>query len=196
MDAYQYKVVLICPVASWFRGNDLAFVAVKLGQLGTSQTPPWLTLKTPGDKEYCFDLLAVFTQFDSYDIRVEHPILNFYTNNSTHVEKLTALDPLRVKYVSMPNKQFPQLSKGTVIVKNLDFDYKVYLGRTRKPFVEFVVWALNNKKLRLTGKAKEDLTRTSSWGGSYFYVKGEQTLTMVKMFVGGEISKIETIIKA
>lgn len=195
MDTYQYKVVLVCPAASWFRGNDLAFVETKLGHLG-SATPPWLTLKNPGDKEFCFDLLSILKQFSNYDLRVEHPILNFYTNDTSQVEALTALDPTRVKYISMPNKQYPQLTKGTVIVKNLDFDYKVYLGRTRKPFIEFIVWASNNKKMRLTGKAKEDLSRTHSWGGSYFYVKGEQTLTMVKMFVGSEISKIETIIKA
>jgi hypothetical protein len=195
MDKYQYKVVLVCPAASWFRGNDLAFVSSRLNNL-EAVTPPWLTLKNPGDKEYCFDLLNVLTQFSNYDVRVEHPILNFYTNDGTQVEKLTAVDPLRVKYISMPNKQYPHLTKGTVIVKNLDFDYKVYLGRTRKPFVEFIAWAVNNKKMRLTNKAKEDLSRTNSWGGSYFYVKGDQTLTMVKMFVGGEISKIETIIKA
>jgi hypothetical protein len=195
MDTYQYKVVLVCPAASWFRGNDLTFVADRIRNL-EANTSPRITLKTPTDKKYCVDILNTLEQFDNYQLRIEHPIINCYTNNSLQVVKLTELDPTRVKYVSMPNKHYPNLNKGTIIVKTLDFDYKVYLGRTRKSFVEFVGWATNNKKIRLTNKAKEDLNCTNSWGGSYFYVKGDQTLTMVKMFIGSEISKIETIIKA
>lgn len=197
MNKYSYKVVLVCPAASWFRGNDLDLVTLRLDEVKKNgKMPPWLKIKSPDDLKNCFDVCKALKGFSDYQIRIEHPLINFYTNNESSVEKLSALDPDRVKYVSRPNKSNPTLTEGTVIVKNLDFDFKIYLGRTRKSHLEFVEWAKNNKKIRLTKRVIEDLSRSSSWGGGYFYVKGESNLTMVKMFVGTEISKIEAVIKA
>ena len=54
MNKYKYKIVLVCPVANWFRGNDLASVSSKFGELADpEQYPVWLKIKTPKDLEYC-----------------------------------------------------------------------------------------------------------------------------------------------
>lgn len=198
MNAYQYKVVLVCAGANWFRGNDLDFVASKLQDLDSNNltNPPWLKFKNDGDKEYCVDVFNAFKTLTDYEIRVEHPIINFYTNNKSHVELLTALDPERIKYICIPNKQNPSLEENTVIVKKLDYDYKVHIGRTRRSHADFISWANGSDKIRLTPRVTRDLNHTHSWGGGYFYVKGDKVLTMVKMFVGSEINKIERVIKA
>lgn len=197
MNKYKYKIVLVCPVASWFRGNDLAFVASKLIDLADpEQHPVWLKIKTPKDLEYCKTLHNVMFKLSDYELRIEHPLINVYTNVSVNLEKLAVIDPDRVKYISIPNKSNPELANNTVIVKKLDFDYKIFLGKTKQNHTNFVEWSKNNKKIKLTPTAKRSLSRNSSWGGSYFYVKGDQTLTMVRMFVGGSIAKIESVIKA
>ena len=197
MNKYKYKIVLVCPVASWFRGNDLAFVASKLIDLADpEQHPVWLKIKTPKDLEYCKTLHNVMFKLSDYELRIEHPLINVYTNVSVNLEKLAVIDPDRVKYISIPNKSNPELANNTVIVKKLDFDYKIFLGKTKQNHTNFVEWSKNNKKIKLTPTAKRSLSRNSSWGGSYFYVKGDQTLTMVRMFMGESIAKIESVIKA
>lgn len=197
MGKYKYKVVLVCPVASWFRGNNLEFVVSKLAELDAGVNhPAWLKLKGPEDKEYCHKLYRMMRDTVGYELRIEHPFINFYTDTPAHVEKLAAIDEYRVKYVSMPNKANPALEAGKVLVKKLDFDYKVHMGRTRQDYKNFVAWAENNDKLRLPKRIKTDLSKSRSWGGGFFYVKGEQTLTLVKVFVGSDINKIESVIKA
>ena len=197
MNKYKYKIVLVCPVASWFRGNDLAFVASKLIDLADpEQHPVWLKIKTPKDLEYCKTLHNVMFKLSDYELRIEHPLINVYTNVSVNLEKLAVIDPDRVKYISIPNKSNPELANNTVIVKKLDFDYKIFLGKTKQNHTNFVEWSKNNKKIKLTPTAKRSLSRNTSWGGSYFYVKGDQTLTMVRMFMGESIAKIESVIKA
>ena len=193
---YQYKIVLVCPAANWFRGNDLDFVEARLKLLKTGQRPLWLKIKSNEDIEYCFDLQKVLVSSSDYNIRVEHPYLNFYSNNSRSIEALAGLDPARVSYVCMPNKTNPSLKEGAVIVKKLDYDYKVFLGKTTQDNSTFVTWARQNKNIRLTKRAEKDLCKTRSYGGSYFYVRTDKAMTMVRMFVGTYVSKVESVIKA
>jgi hypothetical protein len=197
MKKYKYKIVLVCPVANWFRGNDLENVITKLTAWEeTGISPPWVKLKSVADADFCKRIHNTLCKFDNYELRIEQPFINFYTNDTTHVEKLAAIDPERVKYVSLPNKNNPDLVSGAVIVKKLDYDYKVFMGRTRKNYNGFITWAETNAKVRLTPTAKKHLNRDSSWGGSYFYVKGDKTLTMVRVFLGSDIAKIDSVIKA
>lgn len=197
MNKYQYKVVLVCPMASAFRGNDLDYVKLALTNWknGTYK-PAWLRIKHPSEMDYCFKLCDAMEGLIDYTVRVEHPWINFYTNNTKHVEKLAAIDENQVKYISLPGKDNPGLKPESVIVKTLDYAYKIHMGTTRQDYNNFISWASNNSKIRLTKRAKSDLARSRSWGGSYFYVKDEKTLTMVKVFLGSDINKIESVIKA
>lgn len=198
MGKYQYKVVLVSPASHWFRGKNLKLVEQKLSS--DKEREHWLNPKgrTPNNKIFLQDLLETLKKFDvnEYDIRIETPLINVYTNNRMHIEALTSIDSESIKYVSLPSKTHPPLKKGDVIVKNLDFDYKVYMGNTRHNYKDFLNWSVNNDKIKVTKKCTKDLNKERSWGGSYFYVKGEKTLTMVKMFLGSDISRVETIIKA
>ena len=197
MKKYKYKIVLVCPVANWFRGGDLENVIDKLNHLETTGiSPPWVKIRSDEDKLFCRNLHAALTKIDNYELRIEQPFVNLYTNDPKHIEKLAAIDESRVKYISLPNKNNPDLVAGTVIVKKLDYDYKIFMGRTRKNHSNFVNWSASNNKIRLTPTVKKHLNKDSSWGGGYFYVKGEQTLTMVRVFLGGDIAKIESVIKA
>lgn len=194
---YKYKVVIICPVANWYRGNQLDNVRDRLVKLSlVNNSLPWIKIKSQEELDFCHKLYKTIAKLSDYDIRVEQPFINFYTNIESNVETLANLNPEKIKYISLPNKQNPALADNTILVKRLNFDYKVHIGRTRRDNSNFVTWATDNDKIRLTKRAKKDLSRQSSWGGSYFYVRGEKTLTMVKLFLPNEISKIENVIKA
>jgi len=190
---YKYKIVLVCPVSGWFRGNKLDFVLEKLNE---GVFPPWVKIKSQADIDYCFSLQQLMTTLSDYEIRVESPRINFYTNNASDIEKLAALDADRVKFICLPNKASPNLAEDSVIVKTLDYGFRVHLGTSKSSYINFVKWCDGNEKVRLPKRAKQDLSKNFSWGGGYFYVKDEKTLTMVRLFLNNVITKVETVIKA
>ncbi len=193
---YQYKVVVVCPTANWFRNADLDLVATRLDLLKDGEKPIWLKIKGQEDIDFSHALRKAILSFKDYNIRVEHPYVNFYTNDPKAVETLTAIDPKRINYISIPSKNNPSLQSGTVICKKIDFGFKVFLGKTTQNYSNFVQWTKNNDKVKLTKRAERDLSRDRSYGGSYIYVKDDKSMTMVRMFIGTSISKVESVIKA
>jgi len=199
MDKYQYKAVLVCPVASWFRGVNLDFAKEKLLLIDSKKlpldTPLWSKLKTQQDLDYCLQLESVLSKRTGFDIRVEHPLLSFYSNNFNDIVTLSNVDVNRTKYVSQPGTALqPKLEKNTVYLPKINYGFRVTMGRTRHSYASFIAWTENNTKVKMTNAAIRDLGRDRSWGGCYFYVKDEKCLTMVKMFLGSEIGRIDRVI--
>lgn len=194
---HNFKVVLVTPLSAAFRGNRLNYVFDLISSWNTEQyLPPYFKIRN-GETEvnYINKVALTLATYDDYELRVETPLISIYTNNPKLVEEITNIDATCVKYVSLPNKKCPVLKENTVIVKKLDYDYKVHLGFTKQEYTNFIKWATGNSHIKLTKRTIKDLSRSRSWGGGYFYVKGDKALTMVKMFLGHEISKIEHIIK-
>ena len=197
---YNYKIVLICSAAGWFRNKNYDHALSKLNEVTLLQySNKWTRIKTEDDLKFHFKLLHTLEKFDQslYDSRIETPRISIYTNETKYIEQLVSLDEDSIKVIYVPNSKLKQLEPGTIIVKRLDYGYKVHLGTIRnRNHREFIQWAKNSNKIRLTRRCIADLTRNTSWGGSYFYVKDEKTLTMVKVFLGTDISRIEKIIKS
>jgi hypothetical protein len=108
---------------------------------------------------------------------------------------LAKLDSTNVKYICVPPKN-SSLTNNTVIMPKMNFDYRVTLGKTMQENTAFITWASTNKKCKLTKSCIRDLGKTRSWGGTHFYITGDNNLLMAKMHLGGSISKVERIIKA
>ena len=89
-----------------------------------------------------------------------------------------------------------KLDDQKVLVKNLDYGYRITMGRTRQDFTSFVKWCEDKtEKVKLPKRASKDLCKPHSWGGYYFYVRDDKTLTMVKVFLGGHIQLVESVTK-
>lgn len=193
---YKYKIVLVSKAAGWFRGGDFEKVTEGLLAQNKANTNPWAIKLTATEQDYTLSLLTTFKKLTDYEIRIESPFISFYTNTATNIEKISKLDCDRVKYVCLPaNGTESVLDQGKIIVKNLDYAYKVTIGRTRQNFSNFVQWCEGKDKIRMPKRAKADLSKDRCWGGSHFYVKDDKTLTMVKMFIGGCIHSIESVTK-
>jgi hypothetical protein len=190
---YQYKAVLVCPAAQFFRGKNFNYAIDKIKESGIGVGKnPYNKIKTIEDFDYCLKLAKTILKMSDFDLRVENPFISFYTNSSQDIDMLVKLDTTRVKYTSAPSKP---IEEGTIIMPKINFDYRVTLGKSNKRQDNFVEWAETNSKIKLTNSCKQELLRPLSWGGSYFYVKGEKQLMMAKMMLGGCINKIETIVK-
>lgn len=191
---YQNKVVIVSPIASLLRGKNYNYALSALSKHGK----PFFFKIKEDEKVYALKLISELKLFDQeeFAIRIESPYINVYTNNNKHVETLTNLDPEKVKYISIPNKNNPPLEQGKVITKHINHKYKIFLGTTHRDHKSFLSWAEHNSRVKLTKKCQKDLSKSYSFGGSYFYVMDEKLLTMVKMFLGSDISRIESVIKA
>lgn len=197
---YQYKVVLIVPGASMFRNGDMAVTLKLLDQVDLSKAKLTATfyranVLSKEDLDYDYALCKVLSKLDDIQLRVESPWVAIYTNTKKNVDKLVKIEESRVKYVSVPAAN-TALEEGTIILPKVDFDFKVTLGRTRKNHSTFIEWAEKSDKVKLTKSCVKHLTTDTSWGGSYFYITGEKNLLMAKMHLGGDIGKIERVLKA
>ncbi len=188
---YKYKIVLVSKVAKWFRGNNLAHVKLLANHALVQQGKI-----SKSDLDFAIRILTVLGNMDDYTLRVENPFLNIYTNTDDNVLKLSKLDVNRVKFVCLPAPNTESLlNEDSVIVKKLDFDYKVTMGRTNNSFESFVNWAKDNSNIKISKKAIKELSRDYSFGGYYFYVKGEKNLTLVKVFLGSNIQAVSNCVK-
>lgn len=196
---YQYKVVLICACASWFRYCDMDSTLEELKKVDINKLvgkvyDQWNRgIKTQEDLDYAFKLHDTFTKIKDIEVRVEHPWLSVYTNNKKDIDALVKLDPERIKYISKPPEN-ALLAENTIIMPKMQFDYRITLGKTTQNHSTFVSWATNNKNLRLTKSCQKELNKDKSWGGTHFYLSGDNNLLMAKMHLGGCISKVERII--
>lgn len=198
LGTYQYKVVLICPVASLLRGGDFdgALKALEQWQPGDRNTWNWQSrIKTPADYDFSKSLTKELKKLKDFEIRIEQPQVNVYTNNVKDVSFLEKRYSDNIKYISKPSSKIP-LEEGTVIMPKMDFDYKVTMGATRQEYGAFVSWATTNKKIKLTKSCIKDLHRNRSWGGTHFYITGDSNLLLAKMHLGSTISKVQRIVKA
>jgi hypothetical protein len=193
---YQYKIVLVFSGAHLFRGapSDIIADRIKHVKLETDiyARKRW-TIKTEEELKYAVKLEHALSNLENFELRVETPWVTIYTNNKKDVDKLSNLDKSRVKYICEPLKG-TTLEENTVILPKIKYDYRVTLGKTSQEYSTFISWANTNSKIKLTKSCKTELLRNTSWGGSYFYITGDNNLLMAKMHLCGAISKVERVV--
>lgn len=195
---FKYKIVLKTPVAHWFRSNDLANVKNKLKLLKETGKLPYKEedrLRNLDDTKYVQQLVNLLSKFSDYKLRVQLPYVTIYTNSQKNIESLASIDVKNVKYISLPKEGSLLLESNKIVLKRLDYAFKINLKGTTQEFNNFITWAENNSKIRLTKRVKKDLTSEYSVGGGYFYVKDDKTLSMVRLFIGPCIRSVETVVK-
>jgi hypothetical protein len=196
---YQYKIVLVVDGAAMFRSGDMVKTVEDLKQVNLQQSQKNLTwkssfIKTQDSLDYAFKLAGLLANMKDFDLRVESPWITLYSNSKKDILTLSKIDEDRVKYVSMPAPN-TSIVEGTVIMPKMDFDYRITLGKTTQPNPAFIAWAGSSKKCKLTKSCIRDLEKVRSWGGTHFYISGDNNLLMAKMHLGGSIAKVERIVK-
>jgi len=196
---YQYKIVLVCSSASLFRSGNIDDVLeqLKTAEISDSKrhNPYKLnSIKTQSDLVYALELANNLVNRTDIDIRVESPWISIYTNDKKLINNLAKIDASCVKYICEPSAN-ANLTADTVVMPKMNYDYRITLGKTSQPNHSFIEWAEKSAKCKLTKSCIRDLQKPRSWGGTHLYVTGDNNLLMVKMHLGGNISKIERIVK-
>ena len=195
-NTYQYKIVLVCAGSGLFRGVDLTSTLDELKQVTFEKDKLRFNshIKSREDLEYAISLATELTNLTDYDVRVEAPWISIYTNRELVIDRLVAIDDTKVKYVSKPDPT-ANLASGTIVMPKMSYDYRITMGKTTQPNLSFIEWAETSKKCKLTKSCIRDLGKPRSWGGTHFYVTGDNNLLLAKMHLGGSIAKVERIVK-
>ena len=192
---YQYKVVLVCGGASYFRDKDFDQIRQRLAAFNfDAHYYKNAGIKNQEELDWTLKLLVTLQNLKDYSVRVEQPFISIYTNTKKDVDKLTKLEPGKVKYISIPPIN-STLIENTIISSKIDFDYRITLGKTTREHSAFVDWASSNKKLKLTKSCIKELHKNHSWGGTYFYITGDNNLLMARMHLGEAINRVDRIVK-
>lgn len=191
---YQYKIVLVCAGAQWFRSGDMDATLESLNSLSMNDKMSGYkySVRTQEDLDYAFALQKQLKKLKDIEIRVESPWITVYSNNKSDVDQLSKIDSEKVKYICIPEAL---LDKDTIVMPKIPFEFRITMGKTTHEHSTFVQWAEGNANLKLTKSCKRDLQKDRSWGGTYFYITGEKNLLVARMHLGGSINKIERIIK-
>ena len=195
-NTYQYKIVLVCAGSGLFRTGDAMSTLNDIKRDWLDKDKPRYNnhIKNQDDLDYALKLATELNNLSDYDLRVEAPWISIYTNTESNVDKLIALDPNRIKYVSKPDPA-TNLASGTIVMPKMDYDYRITMGKTTQPNPSFIEWAQTSKKCKLTKSCVRDLEKPRSWGGTHFYITGDNNLLLARMHLGGSIAKVERIVK-
>ena len=202
---YQYKIVLACAGASVFRSGDMEYALNELKKITITDTgtnkagapyyASWRAgIKTQDELDYAFKLQIMLSKLTDIDVRVETPWVSVYTNSLKDVDKIAKVDDTKVKYICVPPPN-TNLATNTIIMPKMDYEYRITLGKTTQEHSSFIQWAEASSKLKLTKSCVRDHSKNRSWGGTHFYLSGDNNLLMARMHLGGSIAKIERIIK-
>lgn len=192
-NAYQYKIVLVCAGAHLIRYSSINDAIKKL------QDPVYLAskmstrIKTKESAEYSVKVLNFLKKMESYETRIESPLLTIYSNNEQDINKLSKINEDHVKYICRPPKT--GITEGFIIMPKIDYDFRVTIGRSKQPRLDFIEWADKTGKVKLTKSCRRDLTKDTSWGGTHFYISGDKNLLVARIMLGNVISKVEKIVK-
>jgi hypothetical protein len=194
---YQYKIVLVVPGANLFRNCDFGAISKGLAKIAINLTSQSRhnPIKTTSDLDYAQSLYKQLKKLSNFEVRVESPFISIYTNSEQDITNLAKLDNNRVKYISKPPEN-ASLSASTIIMPKMGYDYRITLGKTSQEHSAFIQWADSNPKIKLTKSCIRDLSKDRSWGGTHFYVTGDNNLLLTKMHLGSSINKVERIVKA
>lgn len=179
-----------------FRNKDMESIIGKiLYWKSVDKFPPYIW---SGDKsDYDIALLIariIQTSGHEYKVMVSSPFVSFYTDNEDDFKGTSKILKHLIKYVSIPSETTPVLEKNTVYLKRVPYGFKVTISHRIDNHESFFNWCRDNDKIRMPERCQRHIKRGWKVGDSYFYVKDSKTLSMVQMFIGSNIQRIDRVI--
>lgn len=129
---------------------------------------------------------------EEFELTQTYSHVMILSNSKEFIDNIINVDPNRVAQFSTVKKD--DIIADTIFLPRIPFDFKVNLRKSLTNHKSFIEWARPNKNIKLTNSCIRALNRDWSYGGTYFYVKGENNLLLAKMQLGEIIGKIEKII--
>ena len=205
-DQYLYKLTVVNPLASIFRGKNLTYARQQLDKLQLQyETKSNLALyyaygaRTINLSEQDFTaakiLLVEFNMHKDYTLRIENPRMAIYSNNKKWINMLLEKPLITTEIWAPSSDNINLLIKNNIIITDENFDYNYKITLKEKVNTQFYDWLINNShKVKIGDTCLRCIKRGDYVRGFYFYLKGEKTLSIVNLMIGGEIARIDNIV--
>jgi hypothetical protein len=186
---YVNKIVLETETAYMFRGNNHDVITSNIHYVTNTSEQRYNLPRGLNDNDILLAkrLLKILKkEKSSYSVRVEQPLLTFYSNNDKFINKIIAVSNGYIRKQCKPNSvaiaDYLLANTNILIVKNYEFKFKLKLKRcdSIKPFME---WAS-----QLPHKIK---VVNTTQRGAWCYVADDKTLNMCKLYLGNNIRRID-----
>ena len=153
----------------------------------------YLEKPTSPKKQY-FKKLQEFLENteDEFELSINYSLITIFTNVEKLIDEIIKIDENRVSSLSRVKSQ--AIIADTIFLPRIPFDYKISLRKSPSNHSSFINWAKSNKSIKLTKSCIRELQRDRSYGGTYFYVNGDNNLLLTQMQLGEVIGKIEKIV--
>jgi hypothetical protein len=197
LDKYRYKVVLTTKFAPLFRNKDINSIINKIEfWKNIEKFPPYVYGGNKSDYDIAINIANTINSINAeYKVMVSNPRVSFYTDNETDFNILTKILKNQIRFISIPSKTDVVFEKNTIYLKYINFDYKITISNCINNKQSFLNWCKDNNKIRMSKNCQRHLMRGLKKGYSYFYVKDAKSLSVVQMFIGSNIHRIDRVIK-
>jgi hypothetical protein len=205
-DQYLYKLTVVNPLVSIFRGKNLTYARQQLDKLQLQyETNSILAFSfhygarviqlTEQEFTAAKILLAEFNMHKNYTLRIESPRMAIYSNNKKWVNTLLEKPIVTTEFWEPNNASINLLIKNNIIITDQYFNYNYKITLKEKVNTQFYNWLINNShKVKIGDTCLECIKNGDYVRGFYFYLKGEKTLSIVNLMIGGEIARIDNIV--
>jgi len=196
LDKFRYKIVLVSKFAPTFRNKDIESIISKiLYWKSVDKFPPYIWSGDSSDYEIGLLIARTFqSAVHESKIMVSSPFISFYTDDENDFKNISKILKNLIRYISIPSESTPVLEKNTVYLKRVPFGFKVTISHRIDNHESFFNWCRDNDKIRMPERCQRHIKRGWKVGDSYFYVKDSKTLSMVQMFIGSNIQRIDRVI--
>lgn len=203
---YLYCLTATNQLGSIFRNKNFKYASTQLDGLqadleaGLPLISSKLLRAIPVKESHFLDAKVIYNQLTRYRkdyiVRIEHPHINFYSNDSDFLLKLS-YKLHHAKEWHQPDSKYIDFLKAnasTIIVNDNKYSYKVTFNgnRANKNLSE---WLRNNKdKVKSTQLLIEDIESLGYINGRYVYVTTENVLMLLKIVAGDCIQRVDKLV--
>ena len=154
-DQYLYKLTVVNPLASIFRGKNLTYARQQLDKLQLQyETKSNLAFSyiygariiNLSDQDFTAAkiLLVEFNMHKDYTLRIENPRMAIYSNNKEWINMLLEKPLITTEIWEPSSDNINLLIKNNIIITDENFDYNYKITLKEKVNTQFYDWLINN----------------------------------------------------
>lgn len=205
-EKYWYKLEFFNSIAHIFRDKNFAYARSMLESIqheydkGTELILRKAYIEIPVSMEDFLDakyLLQKLSQTKTdYMIRIEMGSISLYANSPKFLFGISDKLYKECKYYSPSDNLkdlINEIPRVAILKRPTDFKYRVTLKN--RVSTDFAAWIdANRDKIKIGTRAYEYIKTSGFCHGYYFYVKSPKVLSLLNIFIGNNIRKIEEVV--
>lgn len=141
-------------------------------------------------------LLNLFENNNDYTLRIQHPTIAIYSNDSHWLENNFIGQEVDTIQYSKPDPSYiDQLQIKNTIIVDQEFPYEYKVTLESKVDSSLYTWIIGNlNKIKIGNTCLQEIKNGGFVRGFYFFVRDEKVLRLVTLMIGASIARVDKIV--